>query len=291
MISAEIIKDSTTPGGNRLTTFLLTYPRFIHAEFMTHRCFSRNASSSRAIPIQKMIEAVQDTYAAPEFWGKNQSGMQALEQLTGPQKTMAETWWDQCVVDAVTNVQYMAECGADLHKQIANRVLEPFSHITVIATASEKGLRNFFALRAHKDAQPEFQVLAYRMLHPYLHSIPNELEWNQWHTPFDKDIGGNFDELRLKICTGRIARVSYLTHDGIRDPDSDITLHDRLKDSGHWSPFEHCAKASQAGFGGSPSNFGPNWFQYRKQFYQECGAPTDEHLWKVLEERPTWFNL
>lgn len=287
MISASIIKDSVTPDGNRLTTFVLAYPRFIHAEFMTHRCFSRNAASSRAIPVEKMVHAVRHEPALPEFWGANQKGMQAAEQLEPADRHVVQRLWQMAGLEMAGLTSDLSQ-NYNLHKQIANRLIEPWSHITVIATSGERGLRNFFGLRAHKDAQPEFQILAYRMLDAYLASIPDRLNWNDWHTPFDSDIGGNFDELRLKICTGRIARVSYLTHDGIRDPDKDIELHDKLMESGHWSPFEHCAKAEITH---ANSNLGPNWTQYRKQFLQECQTPDDVQLKNALDNRPSWFTL
>ena len=47
---AEVLIDSVNPAGQRLTTFVLRFPRFVLSEFNTHRMFSRNASSSRAIP-------------------------------------------------------------------------------------------------------------------------------------------------------------------------------------------------------------------------------------------------
>lgn len=172
MIKTSILADSVNPSGVRLTTFLLTYPRFIHSEFMTHRVFSRNAASSRAIPVKKMIRAVLDTPAMPVRWGATQKGMQASKDLTGWRKAMCRWVWlrgrDLAVLVARTLLFLR------LHKQIANRVLEPWSHITVLATASD--LQNFFALRAHKDAQPEFQVLAFSMLADYLTSTPPLVE-------------------------------------------------------------------------------------------------------------------
>jgi len=252
---------------------------------MTHRCFSRNASSSRAIPIEKMIQDIQDERAEFEFWGSNQKGMQSEKELTGDSLNDAIHYWDVACRNALLSARSLNYSGA--HKQIVNRVLEPFSHITVIATSSEDGLRNFFALRAHKDAQPEFQVLAYKMLKLWLSNKPESLLWGEWHMPFcDPNRGKD----ALKISTGRIARVSYLTHDGLRDPAKDIELHDRLIESGHMSPFEHCAQARLI----SPdqlSNFGSDWLQYRKMISNECKYITNIELEQRLASRPHWVKL
>lgn len=289
MITAELICDSVNPAGNRLSTFVLTYPRFIHSEFMTHRCFSRNAASSRAIPIYKMIQAVNENTAMPIFWGKNQKGMQAAEEIVDVQRQQSKAWWMQAAFNATLEAGY-SQASFDLHKQIANRVLEPFSHITVIATASDVGLRNFFALRAHKDAQPEFQALAYAMLGPWLDKNVTTLKWGDWHIPFyDPTLKNECENIygAIRICTGRIARVSYLTHDGVRDPGADLDLHDRLLTSKHMSPFEHCAQArfERAHWG---SNFGTGWLQYRKTLNEECQAPTDGELFERLASAPAW---
>lgn len=293
MTDAKIICDSITPDGNRLTTFVLTYWRAIHSEFMTHRCFSRNASSSRAIPISKMIEAVETEPALPVFWGTNQAGMQAAEQLKGPELDIAKMEWKLARNRAVDSCNTLN--ASKLHKQIANRVLEPFAHITVVATSSERGLLNMFGLRAHKDAQPEYQVLAYKMLKCWLKSKPNKLDFGQWHVPFYENptvFGPNPTDLdQLKIATGRIARVSYLTHDGVRDESKDIELHDRLAASGHWSPFEHCAMAIKTDllYSQQRSNFGNNWLQYRKTFIDtECQEPTIAQLKENLKNAPKW---
>lgn len=289
MIYSELIKDSSTPDGERLSTFVLTYPRMIHSEFMTHRAFSRNAASSRAIPISKMMEAVRNTPALPVFWGSNQPGMQAAEQLKGADLDNAELNWLDARTAALRSCELLDK--SKLHKQTANRVLEPFAHITVIATCAEPGLRNFFGLRAHKDAQPEFQVLAYSMLRQWLNSTPAALDWGDWHIPFDPADARSTAytlEDRLKIATGRIARVSYLTHDGLRDTAKDIELHDRLKQSGHWSPFEHCAQADFDVIEEHRSNFERGWKQYRKSFRLEIQTPDDHDLLGRLADMPHW---
>lgn len=258
MIEARIILDSINTAGNRITSWVLTYPRFIHSEIMTHRMFSRNAASSRAIPVEKMIKAVQDNPAMPVYWGLNKRGMQATEELDKQAQEQAKMLWLNARDAAVQQALTLHDLG--LHKQVVNRVLEPFTHMTVILTATEYG--NFFALRAHPDAQPEFQALAYLMLQEYMKSTPILLRPGSWHIPFGDNMPeGLTEEQMLKIATARCARVSYLTFDGKIDPEKDYELHDSLKESGHFSPFEHSAYAAP----GSPQvgNF-VGFIQYRK---------------------------
>ncbi len=183
---------------------------------------------------------------------------------------------------AVAKVKQLTE--VNLHKQIANRVTEPWMHITVLVSATQ--YENFFSLRAHKDAQPEFQVLAYTMLREYLASKPNKLREGQWHIPFGDRIP---DDLtlgqRLKVATARAARLSYMTFDGDINLDKDYELHDSLAKSGHWSPFEHCARADM------PGNWQGNfrgWMQYRKFFPNEDLSGVN--LPKILSEMPTWVQ-
>lgn len=147
MNKATIVADSVSAvNGQRLITYELEYPRFIHAELMTHRLFSRNAASSRAIPISKMMEMVEETPAMPVEWGMNQAGMQAKEVHSNPE--VCESVWKLAAQQAVYSAQALQNLG--LHKQIVNRVLEPFQIMKTIVTATE--FDNFFWLRCHKDA-------------------------------------------------------------------------------------------------------------------------------------------
>lgn len=265
MIKSTVIADSINPLGGRITTFLITFPRMVHAELMTHRVFSRNAASSRAIPVKKMIEAVRRTPAMPVRWGANQKGMQASKDLTGWRLWACRWLWLRGRDLAVLVVRGMLFCR--LHKQLANRLLEPWSHITVLLTGTE--FQNFFCLRAQKDAQPEFQVLAFSMLGDYLASTPQSLHWGQWHSPFSDsgDEGNSSIEELLKVATARAARTSYtVVGDDTKTPSlsSDVDLHDNLTAAGHWSPAEHSAKAEKDSTLGG--NFGPHWTQYRKTF-------------------------
>lgn len=267
--SARVLADSVGPSGKRLTTMEITYPRFVHSEFMTHRMFSRNSASSRAIPIGKMIGRVIDDPVLPVWWGKNQAGMQATEELDEDARVNAEAVWLHARDEAIGRVQVLSAIG--LHKQIANRLLEPWMWITVIVSATE--WVNFFGLRCHPDAQPEIRKIAEMMRELYQSSRPRETDAGIWHLPLvgSDDLMGGYGERDLKkISVGRCARVSYLTHDGKRDPQADIDLCDRLSTSGHWSPFEHVAVALE-----KPEHCGNfiGWRQYRKDFDGESGEP------------------
>ena len=246
--------------------------------------FSRNASSSRAIPIQKMIDAVMTNPAMPVFWGKNQSGMQANVELNDKELTQfrrvfgddgnwkmvhltdrgaAKFDWLEARDNAVASVKKLMEVG--LHKQNANRLLESWMHTTVVMSATE--MENFFSLRAHEAAQPEFQKLAYLMLDLYQQSVPVQKQVGEWHIPFgDKMPEGSKLDSQLKIATARCARTSYLSFDGEMNVEKDYEIHDKLSTSGHWSPFEHCAQA--LGERKQVGNF-IGWKQYRKTFISE----------------------
>ena len=238
MLSAKIIADSISPSGIRLTTLELKFHRFILPEFMTHRMFSRNASSSRAIPVEKMIHQVKNNAAFPEYWGKNQPGMQAREEVEDTEACI-ELWWEAAFDTADT-----AEAFKDLgvHKQITNRLLEPFQWISVVVTSTE--WNNFFKLRLHKDAQPEMRVLAEHMKKAMDESTPVELQPGEWHLPYVDCNEFDIKEEALKCSVARCARIAVLKHDGTHPSiEDDLKLYDRLVGSSpeHASPCEHVA--------------------------------------------------
>jgi len=271
-ISARIEADSISTNGVRLTTFVLKYHRFVHSELMTHRVFSRNASSSRAIPVKRMIKWVKEDPAIPVSWGKNQKGMQAGDELSSEDQAKAELIWLQARDDAIKHTDRLVELG--VHKQIANRVLEPWHHISVIVSATQ--FANWFTLRWHKDAQPEIKVLAEKMADLYRNSDPKLLHPGEWHLPFIRD--EEKDELNLedqiKSSVARSARVSYNNHDGSKpNIENDIKLHDMLVVARplHASPAEHQATPLSDGEPNSKlsGNF-HGWKQYRKTLSNEC---------------------
>jgi thymidylate synthase ThyX len=305
MIKAEIIADSLNSVGNRLTTFVLEYPRYVHSELMTHRVFSKNAASSRAIPIEKMIQQVIENPAMPTHWGKNQSGMQANEELSEEKtlfvqsrndfgseyispKECAKRIWLDARDEAIASVRKLDKLG--LHKQIANRILEPWFHIKIILSGTE--YENWFALRAHKDAHPDIRKLAEIMLEAYNQSEPKKLKSGEWHIPFGDKIDSfranklyekfynqneltsvhvvseRLCELRRKIAVARCARISYFNFEGKDDYEADVKLCDRLFANipKHLSPTEHVAQALETSEW--IGNF-RGFKQYRKFFADE----------------------
>lgn len=272
-ISAKIIADSKYPGGPRITTMSLTYPRIIHAEFMTHRVFSRNASSSRAIPVGKMIQSVIDNPFIPVHWGKNQKGMQADQEVDAATAAEAEKIWLDLRDKCVEACRKLTDLG--IHKQIANRPLEWCGHISVVVTATE--WMNFFALRYHPKAQPEIDRLARVAWLAYRDSQPRQvprINYNDpwcWHLPYvlDSERDQSISEL-LQRSTARCARVSYLNHDGTNpDAEKDRSLFAGLVCDvpPHMSPAEHQAYPAS-----KPDDVSGNftgWTQHRKLLANE----------------------
>lgn len=262
------------PRQSELMTMELTYPRIIHSEFMTHRAFSRNAASSRAIPVEKMIKAVEEHPFVPIHWGAAQKGMQAYEEVNVKNKALCKFDWLGAAENAIVSARTLLSQG--LHKQIANRLLEPWMWITVIATGNRSSWSNFFHLRCAADAEPHIQNIANQAKDAYLNSTPKVLRHRDSHLPLlsSSELSNpNYSPTDLKkISVGRCARVSYLTHDGVRDCSKDIELHDRLLSAGHWSPFEHVATVGITPDGSNKryGNLGIPWVQYRKQFPTEC---------------------
>lgn len=246
MYDCKIIKDSITKyGRHRLTTFEITLPRIVLAEFNTHTILSRNSASSRAIPVEKMIDKVMKDPFIPVYWGKNQKGMQAEEELEDWQQAEAVGQWLRARDNAVEQAKKLLDLG--IHKQITNRLLEPWLWHTIIATATEWS--NFFALRTHKDAQPEIRKAAMMMKEAYEEAVPAVLDANEWHLPFvDREemdatpLSERTIDFWKRVSVGRCARVSYLTHDGRRAPVEDEQLALRLLASGHMSPWQHVAR-------------------------------------------------
>lgn len=249
--TAKVIADSIGPTGIRLTTMEIEYPRFILAELNTHRMLSKNSASSRAIPVAKMHEQISTNPATPVYWGKNQPGMSASEELQGDELGMAKYYWNGAKEAALRFAKAMSDIG--LHKQVANRVAEPFQLMKTVITGTEWS--NFYYLRNHKDAQPEIQALAAAMYKAHTDSKPKQLEPGEWHLPYVwasrdimgtlyyRDNGGN--ELSLEdakiISVSCCAQVSYRKNDDSLEKAQNIF--DKLINSkpAHSSPTEHQA--------------------------------------------------
>jgi len=226
-ITAKIVAHSISKRDDEIVSFQLRYPRFIHGELMTHRVFGRNAASSRAIPVKKMIEQVRNDPAMPIHWGQNQPGMQANSQLEGFKLKLAKVMWRGAAWVASYIAQGMNAVG--LHKQVANRILEPFQFMHTVVTATE--FDNFYHLRMHKDAQPEMRELAWCMNTAQDDSKPERLPDGHWHLPyvFDFEKATHPLNVLLKISAARCARVSYLNHDKSKPVvDNDVELYNML---------------------------------------------------------------
>lgn len=265
--SAQIILDSISPAGSRLTTFQCTGHRFILAEFNTHR-WSRNSASSRAIPVAKRIDQVLNDTAFPVHWGANQRGMQAAGELEPWQITQCRDIWLDAAEYTATAARKLSEIG--LHKQVTNRLLEPFLWHTIVFSTTEAQLNNFFQQRCHKDAQPEMQMLARAIQKAYTNSVPTILGYDYgsisgWHLPYilpNEETTFSLPALRA-ISVARCARVSYRTFDGKVDPVEDLKLYNKLLAGvpPHDSPFEHVARPVPIS-DHCPGNF-VGWLQLR----------------------------
>lgn len=271
MFSAKVIEHSISPHNVQLPSWELCYPRFIHSEVMTHRVFSRNAMSSRAVPVAKMLEQVRNNPAKPVHWGKNQPGMQAAAELDPDARAAVQALWTDAAEAAAEIAANMAALGA--HKQIVNRILEPFQWMKTIITATEWS--NFYELRDHEDAQPEFRHLVREHMLPALAAsspvfrATDYTDGYNWHLPYVTRI--ERDEFRwqprllAKLSAARCARVSYLTHESkVPNIDDDWKLFDRLVGSRpmHASPVEHQAYPASNPFDRSGNFIG--WDQHRE---------------------------
>jgi hypothetical protein len=250
MYSAKVVADSCTVHGERIISFEVCLPRIVLAELNTHGILSKNSASSRAIPVEKMLRAVMDNPYIPEKWGKNQKGMVAEAYLEGAEAEAARTEWLQARDNAVYQTERLLKL--EVHKQLANRLLEPFAWHTVLLTGTEWS--NFFNLRNNPSAHPAIQVPASIMQSLYDACDPKLLKEGEWHLPYiNKDTDdalwlqrgtepGEYWSTARAVSAGRCARLSYLTHNGVRDHHEDVALHDRLLTAGHMSPMEHQAR-------------------------------------------------
>lgn len=264
-ITTRIIADSVNPAGVRLTTWELEYPRMVHAELMTHRVFSRNAASSRAIPVEKLRQRTLDEIMTPVHWGANMAGMQAKEQLTGFRLKVAQAIWKMAGLTAVGYAYLLDKAG--LHKQLANRGMETYHNIKVVVTSTE--WNNWYWLRDHSDAQPEIHVVASLMRQCHDQSKPEELKAGEVHLPYiDKNRAtGELSsagmpvtlEDAIKISCSCCAQVSYrLLNQSIEKA---LFIYDKLVTSTpvHASPFEHVARVPMGNLGMNNAQYPETW--------------------------------
>lgn len=257
--SAKIIAHSQAPNGEELITLEIELHRFILPEFNTHRSFSRNFQSSRAVPIETMIKQVRENPALPVHWGKNQRGMVAQYEIIGLDLDDAKRCWYQAAKDVAFQAEAML--GLNVHKQIVNRLLEPFMRTKGVVTATRTAYEAFFKLRCHSDAQPEIKLLAERMRSAIEQSVPDRLKYGEYHLPYiHGDLFANREEAKVtgkyldidnavKISCSCTAQVSYRRLDDSLE--KALKVYDMLnlpvsgvypEDPPHYSPTEHIAK-------------------------------------------------
>lgn len=296
-IQAKVILDSKAEStGVRLTTLELTFPRSILAEFNTHRMISKNSASSRAIPMDRLIRRVKEDTYIPVF-RRNKKGMQAGEELTGFRKWLAIRCWLFARDCAILMVKIFSRIG--VHKQYANRLIEPWMHVVILATATDWD--NMIFLRDTEAAEPSFRELARCIVKAMNESEPVERLLHLPYVTEEEFAKTTSTDTLVSYSAARCARVSYLNHDGELDQKKDLALAKTLSSSGHWSPFEHVAVAAPdlsgsynilslkvaTGFKITPKDRNQQgyhgnlrgWIQYRK-FYQNENATSCEQLVK-----------
>ena len=280
MFANVILASKHALSGTTLFTIHARYPRIFHSELMTHRDFSRNAGSSRAKPVMGVIKEVWNAPFIPWHWGQNQKRMQAGAPLTGWRLALAKAAWVGASKVACVVAYGMVKLG--LHKQIPNRLLEPFTFIDVLISSTK--WENFLHLRNHKDAEPHFQDLA-KLFKTALHNaVPQVLEEGQWHLPYVSWSERRLPlDVQIKLSVARSARISYAPFDGDASIEKEIARYTLLVGSSplHASPAEHQAQADK----GAPiflkpgsyawdnqnlsGNFDGGFIQYRKTLHGE----------------------
>ena len=250
-IKATVICDSISEQGIRLTTFEIEYPRIVMSEFNTMRAISKNSSSSRAIPVSKMLEHTKNINLKPIYFGSNKSGMQAGDELVGEDLEYAHAVWDSALASAIGQAELLDDCG--VAKEVTNRLVEPFQLVKVVCTATD--WENFFNLRLHPDSDPNICMLAYKMYKAMEESKPYELKEGEYHLPyvnvgwngkgemcyFDEDFNSVELEQAIKLSAASCASVSYRT-EGMTLEKADKIFDMLIKaEVIHASPFEHLA--------------------------------------------------
>lgn len=253
--ACRIIADSANPDGHRLTSFLVTYPLIVHAEVLRHRVLSHSVASARAIPTTRFVGLAD---FVPEAFGSARPGMVSGPALTGWRAMLAGFVWRAHGVASRLTARALAALGVS--KEIANRPLAAHVWVTELVSGTDWG--NFFALRCAPDAQPQVRRIAEMMRDAMAASTPRRVSWGGRHVPFacDGEPGAQYltPHERQMVAAARIARLSYLRHDGAQDVAKDVHRAQALVEAAHWSPFEHVARARQ----GRCRNF-RGWWQMR----------------------------
>ena len=252
-ISVQIVEDSITQHGHRMTTMVWEYPRMIHAEVLRHRTLNHSVSSSRAIPIDKVVDQVINNPAKPLMWGKIKKGMVADGSITAEEQLQADDVWASGAQKAVETAKDLQVLG--IHKQTANRVLEPWQNIREVVTGTD--FENFFKLRISEFAQPEFHELALLVYKARQASVPRPLGEDDWHMPYvdwiprkhkwaivnDQGLTELLDfEDAVNVSMSCCAQASYRTLNNSVSTAKRITSNLLFSDPCHASPAEHIGR-------------------------------------------------
>ena len=159
LITAKVIADSINETGQRLTTFELEFPRLILSECNTHGAIEKNTSSSRVIPVSKMLDHILEQNLKPIYFGSKKSGMQAGNELTGEGLDFVKCVWGSSLESAVEYAEMLDKAG--VAKEVTNRITEPYQLIKAVWSATDWD--NWFNLRLEKDADPNICMLAYKL--------------------------------------------------------------------------------------------------------------------------------
>lgn len=334
LYTAKVLADSEiqAPGGNsysprtRAITIEFTIPRFILAEVNTHRKASRNSASSRAIPTtdtfkdgklvtKGLISRVKEHPFIPLKFNKRVKGMGVGAELAEKEAREAKSAWLWACHQAIRGAEILADLDVD--KSRANRLLEPFMEHTIILTMDTRGFDNFFALRHHPLAQPEFQLVAKVMLKAMLESTPIALEPGQWALPLvtEREMEDTIMDFGptafLKemvdsdsktagiefywpmVSASRCARVSYDTHENFELLPKTMERAKTLVTNGHLSPLEHVLRApTQEEFDEHRGGYDPalcgnidGFVQLRKL------VPYDWNRVGYIEDRMSWEEM
>lgn len=267
--TVKLILDSVNDAGDRLTTFEVHYWRPILPEMNTHRIFSRNASSSRAQSFTtKINDLLEGNIWVPEHWNAEKPGMVGGEEFDDETKEFINSTITDLAAETAHRIKWMNDIvklrtGNEIHKQYLNRYFEPFSGVTQLISATSWD--NFIKLRVAKDAMPEMHDVALLIVDYLSYDRPVKREM---HLPYiTEDEFKQFGkETALKVSVARCARVSYKAYNGSSELERDLRLFDRLRESGHWSPFEHVAFADPTDLDPAGHRNYKGWYQYRAFF-------------------------
>lgn len=256
LISATVIADSINETGQRLTTFELEFPRLILSECNTHGAIEKNTSSSRAIPVSKMLDHILEQNLKPIYFGSKKSGMQAGDELVGEDLQYVKDVWEIALKGAVGQASLLDDCG--VAKEVTNRITEPYQLIKAVWSATDWD--NWFNLRLEKDADPNICMLAFKMFEALSNSDPVLLKKGAYHLPYvdswtEKDTGkkiysyvDNYGEdvwmnleQAIKYSVASCAQVSYRSEGMTLDKADKIWNMLVKSEVVHASPLTHVA--------------------------------------------------